>query len=272
MNQVDIRLVSWNLFHGRDRPPEPALFTARSRLFRVTERGERYAQVNRPLKREFKDVLGRLEWDVALLQEAPPTWSGDWGVPTATALTDRNSFGALRAFAARLNPDLVASNEGGSNQLLVRPPWQIESTREHVISLEPERRVMLWTRLRAPDGGALAVANLHANLGRVPGSDEQVIDAAARAVEWARELPLVFGGDLNQHLPGAAPMFDELERRFTLAPPTPARSIDHLLLRGLAAVVAPHALEPETRELDAGDGLRLQLSDHPCVAATAGMR
>ena len=35
-------------------------------------------------------------------------------------LTSRNSLGALRAFAARLNPDLIASGEGGSNLTLVR--------------------------------------------------------------------------------------------------------------------------------------------------------
>ena len=27
-----MRVLSWNLYHGRDFPPDPALFTLRSRL------------------------------------------------------------------------------------------------------------------------------------------------------------------------------------------------------------------------------------------------
>src|SRR5215216_7411121 len=69
-----MRVLSWNLYHGRDFPPDPALFTWRSRLFRVTERNATHAQVNRPLLREFGDVLDGIDWDIALLQEAPPLW------------------------------------------------------------------------------------------------------------------------------------------------------------------------------------------------------
>ncbi len=45
--------IGWNLFHGRDFPPDPALFTWRSRLLRVTERNATHAQVNRDLLDEF---------------------------------------------------------------------------------------------------------------------------------------------------------------------------------------------------------------------------
>ena len=69
-----MRVLSWNLYHGRDFPPEPALFTLRSRLLGTTERGATHVQVNRPLLDEFARVLDGLEWDVALLQEAPPRW------------------------------------------------------------------------------------------------------------------------------------------------------------------------------------------------------
>ena len=31
-----LRVLSWNLFHGRDFPPDPALRTLRSRLLRTT--------------------------------------------------------------------------------------------------------------------------------------------------------------------------------------------------------------------------------------------
>src|SRR5918994_6310539 len=120
-----VRALTWNLFHGRDAPPDPALFTWRSRLFRVSERNRTHIQVNRDLHREFFALLAAADWEVALLQKCPPRWTqslaevcdADWH----RSLTARNSFGWLRALAARLNPDLIASNEGGSNLTLVRP-------------------------------------------------------------------------------------------------------------------------------------------------------
>jgi endonuclease/exonuclease/phosphatase family metal-dependent hydrolase len=148
----------------------------------------------------------------------------------------------------------------------------VAETHVHTIAEQPERRRMLLTRLRTPDGAQLAVANLHASVRSVPTSGEEVIAAAARAVEWAGELPLVFGGDLN-HSPAREPhVFAELERRFGLAPPTPGDAIDHLLLRGLDVVEPPHKLPDSVRELTRDDGLLLQLSDHACVACMAGMK
>jgi endonuclease/exonuclease/phosphatase family metal-dependent hydrolase len=123
---VELTAISWNLFHGRDFPPDPALFTWRSLLLRVTERNATHAQVNRELRDEFARVLAEAEWDVALLQECPPRWRD----PLAAAcdaeahrvLTSRNSLGPLRAFAAQLNPDLIRAGEGGSNLTLIRSP------------------------------------------------------------------------------------------------------------------------------------------------------
>jgi endonuclease/exonuclease/phosphatase family metal-dependent hydrolase len=256
---VKIRLATWNLFHGRLHPPD---------RLRFTRPGERYAQ--------FAQVLRRLKWDVLLLQEAPPRWHDrlkrDLAANAACALTDRNSLGRLRGLIAEVAPDLIASNEGGSNQTLVRPGWSIAETRVHTIAERPERRRMLWTRLRAAGGAELVVANLHAGVRSVPSSGDELIAAAARAVEWADGLALVFGGDLN-HSPAREPdVFGELERRFGLAPPTPGDAIDHLLLRGLDVVDAPRKLPDSVRELTRADGLLLQLSDHAYVACTAGMR
>ena len=273
---MTIRLLTWNLFHGRDRPPESRLFTRRSRLLGITERGERYAQVNRPLRREFTRVLAGLEWDVALLQEAPPRWREpllrELGATGACVLTSRNSAASLRGFVAECNPDLIASNEGGSNQTLARPGWAIAETRVYALTRRPEPRRMLWTRIRSAAGDELAVGNLHASVRRVPGSVQQVMAAAERAVAWAGELPLVFGGDVN-HSPAREPaLFDELAGRFGLAPPTAPDAIDHLLLRGLDPLDPPHRLPDSVRELPSGDGLLLRLSDHACVACAASMK
>ena len=46
-----MRVLSWNLFHGRSVPDSP-----------------------RELLHEFADTLAGWEWDVAVLQECPPWW------------------------------------------------------------------------------------------------------------------------------------------------------------------------------------------------------
>ncbi|HEX5909111.1 MAG TPA: hypothetical protein VFY44_01380, partial [Thermoleophilaceae bacterium] len=157
-----VRTVTWNLFHGRDHPPDPALFTLPSRLLRRTERNQTHVQVNRPLRAEFVSVLDGVGWDVALLQEAPPRW-----LPAlrqgcrsdgALALTSRNSLGWLRAAAAALNPDLIASGEGGSNMILVRAPGAVQATETVELARAPERRTMLLARLRLPTGERLCAA------------------------------------------------------------------------------------------------------------------
>jgi endonuclease/exonuclease/phosphatase family metal-dependent hydrolase len=273
---IVVRVLSWNLFHGRDAPPDPALFTWRSRLFRVTEVDETHAQVNRSLLREFAEVLAREEWELALLQEAPPRWLAELGrrtgAETARVLTARNFASRLRGFLADRNPDLIGSNEGGSNQLLVRPPWRIGETRTAtLVRLWPERRTMIFSRLEGPDGAAISVANLHASQ-QSERTAREVERAAALAVEWAGDGPLVFGGDLNLR-PGLYPeAFESLRRRFGLAAPTAPDAIDHLLARGLEVLEPPRRLEVARREVPGPDGLRIRLSDHAPVTAAFGVR
>jgi endonuclease/exonuclease/phosphatase family metal-dependent hydrolase len=249
-----VRAVTWNLFHGRDFPP-----TAK-----------------RPLRREFAGFLGSLDWHVALLQEAPPRWRAalarETGAESAITLTSRNFGAPVRSLIADWRPNLIKSNEGGSNQLLVRPPWRIEEVREQTIARRPERRRMLWARLAGPDGAQLAVANLHGSENGVPGDGEQVVAAAERAVEWAAELPLIFGGDLNKRPRERPDVFEQLERRFGLAPPTAPGALDHLLVRGLDLVAAPELAPAEAREVDAGGGRAITLSDHAYVASIVGVR
>jgi endonuclease/exonuclease/phosphatase family metal-dependent hydrolase len=274
--RIVVRAVTWNLFHGRDFPPNPKLFTRRSRLLRITERDDTHVQVNRPLRSEFTRVLGRVEWDLALLQEAPPRWRAalakELGAESAMTLTSRNYLRPLQGLLADLNPDLIASSEGGSNQLLVRAPWRIEEVREHTLTRRPERRRMLWARLGGPDGAMLAVANLHGSVDTVPSGSDEVLRAAERAVEWAGDLPLLFGGDLNLRPSRQPEAFEQLARRFDLTPPTGHHAIDHLLARGLDVVEAPRQAAPEEREVDLGEGRALRPSDHGYVTAAVGMR
>jgi endonuclease/exonuclease/phosphatase family metal-dependent hydrolase len=272
---IVVGVLSWNLFHGRDAPPDPSLHTWRSRLFRKTESNATHAQVNRSLLAEFGEVLSREAWDIALLQEAPPRWAGALGRRTGAEIarvpTSRNFGAPLRAFLADRNPDLTASNEGGSNQLLVRAPWRIRETRTATLARWPERRALHWCRLEGPDGAAISVANLHASR-QSERTAREVERAAALAVEWAADEPLVFGGDLNLRQALYPRAFETLMTRFGLGEPTAPDAVDHLLARGLETVEPPRQLEPERREVPGPRGLRIRLSDHAPVAATFGVR
>ncbi len=216
---MQLRALSWNLFHGRDFPPDPSLRTWRSRLLATSERNATHVQVNRDLLAEFCELLAGAEWDVALLQECPPRW---WQ-PLAAAceaephgvLTSRNSLGGLRAFVACRNPDLIASGEGGSNLTLVRGDFPVQWTGKSPTAIErrdltihdgrPERRAMAFTRIclggtaagAGNDDAQLCVANLHATNDRPALATEDVLRAAEAATDWAGGGPLIFGGDLN---------------------------------------------------------------------------
>jgi endonuclease/exonuclease/phosphatase family metal-dependent hydrolase len=266
------RVLSWNLYHGRDFPPDPTLFTWRSRLLRVTERNATHAQVNRPLLDEFVQVLDALEWDLALLQEAPPRWFSQLARRTRSnglrVLTSRNFCPPLQARLADLNPDLIASSDGGSNQILARHPGLIVEHRRLTLARRPEQRRLQWARIALADGSHLCAANLHASAGRPEQATLEVIRAAEAALEWSGSDPLVFGGDLNLRPKRDPAAFEALRERFALGEPTAPDAIDHLLVRGLGVQRRPRRLAPERRELSEPDGLRIRLSDHAPVAAT----
>jgi endonuclease/exonuclease/phosphatase family metal-dependent hydrolase len=267
---VQLTTLTWNLFHGRDFPPDPALRTWRSRLLRLAERNETHVQVNRDLTREFASVLAAAAWDIALLQECPPRFAEPLaracGAEAHGVLTSRNSLGALRGLLARQNPDLMASGEGGSNLTLVRVPGPLGGIAERreltIHEREPERRAMAFTRTAS----GLCVANLHATNDRPKLASDDVLKAARAATEWAGEAPLIFGGDLNLRPAENPAVFDRLREELGLEGPTAPGAIDHLLSRGLEALGPPRAWPPERRELPL-DGLALRLSDHAPVQA-----
>jgi endonuclease/exonuclease/phosphatase family metal-dependent hydrolase len=264
--------LTWNLFHGRDFPPDPALRSWRYRLWPGERRRGEWVQVNRPLRAQFAAKLADLEWDVALLQEAPPRWADSLaratGAQGAVGLTSRNSLGRVRARVADWNPDLMASNEGGSNQTLVRPPWLIEEVRHELLARRPERRTLLWTRLAGPGGRRLCVANVHLTAeGDHTRAARELLHVAALCVEWDADAPLVLGGDMNLRPREHPWAFEELRERFGLAPPTAPDAVDHLLARGLEVVAPPGRLSAEARDVEWPGGGRVRLSDHALVAA-----
>ena len=235
---MEFTAVGWNLFHGRDFPPDPALFTWRSRLLRIEERNETHVQVNRDLAAEFAAMLAGAEWDVALLQECPPRFAA----PLARAceaeahrvLTSRNSLGALRAAAARLNPDLIASGEGGSNLTLVdsfRCALSRMRKRRTGTAIVERRELAIHTggrsggrwRLPAPPPASASPTCTRPTTGpsSLPPTSCWRREAA---VGWAGDSPLLFGGDLNLRPARTPAIFEELARALRPRPGRPARA------------------------------------------------
>jgi endonuclease/exonuclease/phosphatase family metal-dependent hydrolase len=271
---VKFTAIAWNLFHGRDFPPDPELRSWRSRLLRLDERNATHVQVNRDLTAEFATLLSSAAWDVALLQECPPRFAE----PLAAAgraewhrvLTSRNSLAPLRELLARQNPDLMASGEGGSNLTLVRVPGRLGGIAERrelaIHEGEPERRAMAFTRTAS----GLCIANLHATNDKPKLASEDVLKAARAATEWAGSAPLIFGGDLNLR-PGEDPeVFARLREDFGLEGETGPVAIDHLLTRGIEVLEPVSVWAPERRELPL-DGRALRLSDHAPIEAEFGI-
>jgi endonuclease/exonuclease/phosphatase family metal-dependent hydrolase len=231
-----VRVLIWNLFHGRSLPP-----------------------ARRGLAVEFASLIAAWQWDVALLQEVPPWWPAQIarvaGAEQRTALTSRNAGLTLRRALARRWPELMKSNGGGCNVILAREA--IREDRAVRLRVWPERRVAQLVRLRC----GVCVANFHGST-RPDAAAAELERLCTLALAWAGDAPLVLGGDLNL-------------RSHELVLPAglvhvASRDVDHLLVRGLAAVGDAQRLEREA----AIDGTSAQLSDHvPLLAslrATAG--
>jgi endonuclease/exonuclease/phosphatase (EEP) superfamily protein YafD len=266
--------MTWNVFHGRDWPPEKELqVRAHKGNFRRGPRlGAEYEQVNWDLIGLFSEFVREIDWDVALFQEFPPSWkramAAACGAEAHRAFSGRNWLQPLTSLIGRWRPDLLGAWEGGSNTTLVRPgAGPIAERRRIVLTRRPEIRVMALTRLES----GLCIGNLHVSTSP-PAAERELLDAAGRAIAFAGSGPVILGGDFNVR-PKASAVFGQLEDRFGLAPATAPDRLSHLLARGLEVSEHPTALPPEARDVpDPETGLKIRLSDHnPVIAKFAGM-
>lgn len=224
-----MRVLTWNLMHGRAVPG-----------------------AGRELQAEFGDALAGWTWDAALLQEVPPWWppglaarceAGAWWV-----LTSRNGGLAVRRAVATRWPDLLKSNGGGANAILIRGGEGLVHRRQRLCRW-PERRWVHAVLVReGAFGNGTWVANLHASAhhtGRAVRDDEL---AARSVLRWSGGQRCLLGGDFNLRaltLPG-------FER-------AGGHDVDHVFVRGLD----PGAGTVEVLE-------RGTLSDHAPVRVTVG--
>ena len=221
-----MRVLTWNVFHGRSLPPAQG----------------------RALAGAFAGLLGSWAWEVALLQEVPPWWperlARKMSAAHSTALTSRNALLPVRRTLAERWPELMKSNGGGANAVLVRGQG-IVASRGVRLRRRPERRVAQLVRLE--DG--MCVANFHAS-SRVALAEEELRGLWELALEWAGSSPLLLGGDLNLRSPVASdPGVVHLA----------ARDVDHLFARGVRPCAPARILERRVRV----KGTQVELSDHP---------
>jgi endonuclease/exonuclease/phosphatase family metal-dependent hydrolase len=169
---VVVRVLTWNLFHGRVLPPR-----------------------DEDLLDAFAEALAGWDWDVALLQEVPPWWSpalaAACGASGRHALTSRNALLPLRRTLAQRRPELMRANGGGANAILLRA-GPIAAHARRRLRLRPERRVVHAVR----DGAGRWFANVHASTSP-PQARRDVALARATAERWSAGAALVLGGDLN---------------------------------------------------------------------------
>jgi endonuclease/exonuclease/phosphatase family metal-dependent hydrolase len=214
---MSLRVLTWNLLHGRAVPP-----------------------AGRELFDEFAGVLAGWAWDVALLQEVPPWWPPELesrlGADQRAVLTSRNGLLGLRRAVAVRWPDLIKSNGGGANAILVRGLEVVEH-RRRLLGSWPERRWLHAVKLRS----GVWVGNLHTEA-----RAEQGQRAAGTLRGWAAGAPAVLGGDFNVR----DLSLDGFVR-------VGGRGVDQVFVAGRAPVVG------EAKVLERG-----RLSDHAPVLVT----
>ncbi len=171
---MELRVLTWNLFHGRALPPR-----------------------DEDLLSAFAARLTGWRWDVALLQEVPPWWPAPLAAACDAeerhALTSRNALLPLRRALAQRRPELMKSNGGGCNAILVRGLGGITAHAQRRLRARPERRVVHAVR----DGEGRWFANLHASVHDEERAHADTAKARAAALRWAGDAPLVLGGDFN---------------------------------------------------------------------------
>ena len=214
-----VRVLTWNLYHGRSPTAVGALAAER-----VRRRARGWA------------------WDVALLQEVPPWWppmlaraaarSSARGSPRATGCC------RLRRAVSARNPDVLKSGGGGGERDPRARP-RSSSTARCGCGGVPEGRV---GARRAGSRTRLGGQRPLAEPARGARARRHASDAIARGPQLGRgDAPLILGGDVNLKRPPELPGLVR-RRRQPRRPPVhrrPARGRQARGARARAAVRPP---------------------------------
>ena len=254
---------------ARARPLHAALAAARAR----PSAGPRTSRSTGPCWTSSRACWTASEWDVALLQEAPPRWFAELGRRTRSngvrVLTSRNWWPALQARLADWNPDLIASGEGGSNQILVR----------HARPRAGAPPAARWRGGRSSAACSGRASSCPAAGGCAWRTCTRRRGCPARATRRGRSGPRGQPSSCPAPTRSSSAATSTCARRATRRPSRRCASASASASRPLRApsttcscaasqvVEPPRALPPSERELTEPDGLRIRLSDHAPVAA-----
>jgi endonuclease/exonuclease/phosphatase family metal-dependent hydrolase len=293
----DLRVLTWNIFHGQDgarlRPGVAAILAKRP-----IDDGT-FIHRNRKWVDEMADVIVAQTPTFVALQEVSPQavdrLATRTGMHAVRALM-RPLIGPtrLRGWLADRNPDLWRTHEGTCNVILAASDWTLTDRwtvrhnpplfafrhgrrlriglRERIHWILEPRRLVGARFTRASDGAAVTLVSLHCHnslVWDVIGAEmERVMPQITRRTP-ANE-PLIVAGDFNAagaHHPAliavTAAGLEEatLDRLF----------IDHIFQRGLQVIAPPAPVPTAARTLSVGAGIERRsvlLSDHDLVEAT----
>ena len=287
---ADVRVLTWNLFHGRDGFPGLGASWQTTILGRPAKSGD-YVHLNRKLIDEMAALVRTAAPTVAMLQEVPPG-----AIARIAHLTRMEAVGVrtgpligplrIRAALGAHNPDVWRTHEGNANVLLVGDGWRIDGGSVRKLRLNPplvmaraarrarlgrsetlswaaESRRLIAASIVGPGGERILAACTHCTTSQRVAHVE-ILRARNHLVDWAGDLPILFGGDLNvgpDHPAVDLLTHEGFEER------VPGVGIDHIFTRGLVQV-SGRRWRPQERDLHVrlrGGVGRIRLSDHDPV-------
>jgi endonuclease/exonuclease/phosphatase family metal-dependent hydrolase len=294
----DIRVLTWNLFHGQDGarlgPSIGSTF-----LGRDIDDGT-HVHRNKKWLPEMAAVISARAPTIVTLQEVPPL--GVAIVADATGMQAVRSvmpplIGTTR-FRGRLaqrNPDLWQTHEGTANAILIAPEWEVVPGGSWTVRHNPPRfvtrlarrlslgrreavhwllepRRLVAARVRHRDSGlTVTVVSMHCH-------NSLIWDLIAHEVRRVvpkvldrvpPEEPVLVAGDLNA-AGRSHPAITALQDLGLDEATIDELVLDHIFHRNLQVVTPPHTLPTEVRELEIerkGAPRKVVLSDHDLVEA-----